>query len=247
MRHSAIHAQNGALSNNGHSRLTIEDNRLSDAHGANVSLTSPTGARLLRNDISRSGQEGVHVTAADDVTIQGNTIHHNNTEQFSEGWEAGGLKATRLTRLALDANDVHHNAGPGLWCDIDCRNVTFSNSRVHRNGNMGIQFEIGDGAKIFGNALWENGRAYTVWGWGGRHRVASSSNAEVYHDTVAWNADGISVIAQNRGSEGRTVGNHVHDNTVVMAPPGEYLSGWFQDWAGTLFRSESSNRGANSR
>jgi len=225
MRHSAIHAQNGALSNNGHSRLTIEDNRLSDAHGANVSLTSSTGARLRRNDISRSGQEGVHMTAADDVTIQGNTIHHNNTEQFSEAKRRPGpVVRHRLSERLRSATTAC--TATATW-GFSSRSATGPRSSATPCGRTAGPTRSGVG--------------------GAGIVIASSSNAEVYHDTVAWNADGISVIAQNRGSEGRTVGNHVHDNTVVMAPPGEYLSGWFQDWAGTLFRSESSNRGANSR
>src|SRR5262249_29207527 len=152
-----------------------------------------------RNTISRHGQEGVHITGTTDTLVQGNAIADNNTEGFDPEWEAAGLKATQSTRLTLDANDVSGNDGPGLWCDIDCRDTVFTSNRVHHNQRAGIFFEISDGALISDNVAWENGWGYTPWGWGGGIVLSTAKNVQVTRNTVAWNADGIAVIEQNRG------------------------------------------------
>ncbi len=92
MKHAATPAQRGALNNGGYSNWTVQGNVLSDAHGAVVSLYNASDLRLLNNDISRGGQLGVQGSQATDVLVQGNRIYDNNTEAFSSGWEAGGLK-----------------------------------------------------------------------------------------------------------------------------------------------------------
>lgn len=253
MKHAANDSQSGAVNNGGYSRLTVEDNVLSDAHGAVVSLAEGKDLRLLRNDISNGGQLGVHGSTAD-VLVRGNTIHHNNTESFDPGWEAGGMKTTLMRSLMADGNEVYANDGPGLWCDIDCAEVVYSNNRVHHNTGPGVFFEISSGARIFGNVVWENGWGFTAWGWGAGILSSSSRDAEINGNTVAWNADGISVISQDRGEERwKTVKNiHVYDNVILTEdrPEDEYhnlLLAWLQDWTGEMFKPSTDNRGANNR
>jgi parallel beta-helix repeat protein len=256
MRHAASGPQNGALQESaGADRLIVRDSVLSDTHGAVVNLQGTVGSKLLNSDVSRGGQLGVHVGGSftRDVTIAGNRIHDNNTEGFQTGWEAGGLKAAVSTNLVMSGNDVYGNDGPGLWCDIDCHNVTFSGNRVHDNTKAGIFFEISDGAVVTGNVVWENGWGSRAWGWGAGILISSSANAEVRDNVVAWNADGISVLTQNRSdAPGPIVGNNVHDNTVVIAPTAsdtsdKFLLGFLQDWSGVLFNPASNNRGASNR
>ena len=74
--------------------------------------------------------------------------------------------------------------------------------------------------------------------------VSSSTATEVVGNTVARNADGISVISQARG---RGYGDAVHDvtvdsNTVIDGGSG-FLLAWLQDWDGHLFDSAAANRG----
>ncbi len=252
MRHAANDAQTGALSNDGYSLWTIRDNALSDTHGAVVGLVRGGSHRLLGNDISRGGQLGVSVHedggGVSDSLIQGNRIHHNNTEGFSGGWEAGGLKAKTATRLTLDANEVYDNDGPGLWCDIDCKDIVFSNNRVHHNQGPGLFFEISDGARIFGNAVWENGWAYAIWGWGAGILISTAKNAELFANTVAWNGDGIAVIEQDRGPVWLTANVNVHDNTVAAVSSTQYDFfglAWLSDYSTRMFETAAANRGAN--
>ena len=57
MRASANEAQIGGIGNQSRSNFVLQDNVLSDAHGAIVSLGGGSNLKLLRNDISRGGQE----------------------------------------------------------------------------------------------------------------------------------------------------------------------------------------------
>ena len=105
---------------------------------------------------------------------------------------------------------------------------------------------------ITNNVVWNNGWGFTSWGWGGGIVVSSSSGAEVATNVVAWNADGIDVISQNRGDPGwsSVTDVYVHDNTIVLAPRAGDTSdmialGWLQDWAGVMFNASSANRGAS--
>lgn len=258
MRHAGNDSQrSGALSNRGHSDWTIQDNALSDAHGAVVSLTNGSNLELINNDISRGGQLGVH-SARGDLLMRNNRVHHNNTEGFDAGWEAGGAKTSTMVSLTADGNEVFGNEGPGFWCDEGCRNAIYSNNHVHHNQRMGVLFEIGSGAEISGNALWENGWGFSAWGWGAGIVSSSSRDVEIHDNTLAWNADGISVISADRdvGENGtaydHVTGVYVHDNRMVLKKlnqePHEYSLAWLdQKTRKTVTRAGSGNAGTDNR
>ena len=253
MRHAANDSQSGALRNvEGISRMTVRDNVLADAHGAVVELGHGFDHRIIGNDISRGGQLGMHMGGAGaDILVRANRIHDNNTEDFATTWEAGGVKAARATRLTFDANEVDHNMGPGLWCDIACHGTTYSGNRVHDNYGAGILEEISYDGRITGNVVWNNGQDFFGWGWGAGILVSSSEGTEVAGNVVAWNADGISVISQDRKDfAGTSRDISVHDNVILTAGVDErdtWLLFWAQDWPGPLFDPASNNRGANNR
>jgi hypothetical protein len=239
MRAAANDAQLGAIGNQSHSAFVLQDNVLSDAHGAVVSLGGGSDLRLLRNDISRGGQEGVSGYQATNTLIQHNRIHHNNTEGFKPEWEAGGLKVVAYTSAVLDGNDVFANHGPGLWCDIGCRSITFSNNRVHDNsGGPGIFFEISEGAEITRNSVW-----HTSGSWPGIF-VSSSSGASVHDNLVAWSGVGISVQLVERGDRPTSAGtgNHVANNSLLMPRPDSIALEWSQHGAGRVFEADANNR-----
>jgi hypothetical protein len=261
MRHAGNSALVGAISNDGYSNWTLQDSTLSDAHAADVSLDSGSNLRLLRNDIGHAGLDGVSGTnVRQGGLVQGNRIHDNRTADaaFKRSWGAGGLKITQVQGFLVDANEVDHNDSVGLWCDVGCSNVTFSNNRVHHNQWQGINFEISNGASIHDNVLWENGWGFPSWGWGAGIVISSSANAEVYNNTVAWNYAGISVIWQNRpDSPGpNPVGNYVHDNIIVKKTvAGDFAQtfwqnlslAWLSDGTAPLYDAASNNRGLNNR
>jgi hypothetical protein len=259
MRHAANSAVTGAISNDGRSNWLLRDSTLVDAHGADVRLDGGVGARLVHNDISRGGLSGVAgVGVSQNGLIQNNRIYDNAIASFSRDWGAAGIKVTEMQGLTIDGNEVSHNDGVGLWCDINCRNVTFSNNRVHHNQWQGINFEISDGASIHDNAVWENGWGNAAWGWGAGIVISSSANADVYNNTVAWNYAGISVISQARPDAlpAGPVGDVVHHNTIVQKTfTGDYSTtfwrnlslAWLSDGSRPLFSLESRNRGFANR
>ena len=103
MRHAANAPQTGALQvASGADRAKIRDVSLSDAHGATVSFQGTNGSELRSSDVSRGGQLGVHVGGSftNGVIIAGNRIHHNNTEGYDPGWEAGGAQGRCLHQPA---------------------------------------------------------------------------------------------------------------------------------------------------
>lgn len=251
MRHAGNDALTGAVGNEGYSSWLLQDSVVSDAHGAVVSLTKGTNVRVLRNDISRGGDMGIHGTLVSAGLVQGNRMRDNNTEDFNREWGAGGLKVTEMRDFVMDGNEVDGNLGPGLWCDIACRNVTFSNNRVHHNRSAGILFEISDGGTVRDNAVWENGWEASGWAWGAGILVSNSANTRVYNNTLAWNADGISVVSLKRADTPAVgvVGNYVHNNTIIRSvAAGDYWANmtlaWLDDGTGALRNPASNNRGA---
>jgi parallel beta-helix repeat protein len=245
MRHAATPRANGAIITRGYSSWTIQDNVLSDAHSSMIDISEGSNIKVLRNDLFAAGQMAIHGYSLTNMLLQGNKIHNNNTEAFRVDWEAGGLKITESRDLTFAGNEVYNNIGFGVWCDIDCINVTYSNNRVHHNTNAGLFFEISDGAKIYGNYVWENGWGSAIWGWGAGILISSSKNVEVYNNILAWNASGITVLSQDRGTGqwNTVVNNYVHENKIMKMDTAPYGLAWVQDWNGTMFAAAANNQG----
>jgi parallel beta-helix repeat protein len=255
MRHAANGGRTGAIMNrmswldDGYANWTVQDNVLSDAHGAVVSLKAATGLKILDNEIYRGGQLGIKSTGQGEV-ITGNEIHHNNTERFDWKWEAGGLKTSYAEGVIVDANEFYENEGNAVWFDVDCSNNIISNNRIHHNARHGIQYEISQFGEINGNVLWENGWGTPEWVFGSAISSANSSSMEIHRNTLAWNADGISVIGLDRDGarwdEVRDV--HVYHNTILAEDQPQdavnhFALGWLQGWSDQMFEPESNNRG----
>jgi hypothetical protein len=252
MKHAGNDAQSGAIANDRHANWTLQHNTLSDAHGDVVSIDYGSGTQVLGNDISHGGDLGLHGDHPSNLLVQGNTLHDNSTDGFSGSWEAGSIKMGAASGVVIDSNEIlHTQVGPGVWCDVACSNIIYSNNRVHDNASSGLFFEISNGAKIVGNRVWNNNWGNVGWA-SAAIVVSSSANAEVSGNTLAWNAGGIAVLSQNRADQttAGVVGNSVHDNTIVMNTSGGWQNfglGFFQDWAGVMYNPGSNNRGANNR
>jgi parallel beta-helix repeat protein len=257
MRHAANppQAEHGALLVEPAGRgFTLRGSDLAEAHGTLLGILRADNVLVERSTLRSAGQLGLGAWEAADVTIREVDLHDNNTEGFDPGWEAGGVKVQGSLRTRLEGNRVHDNDGPGLWCDVDCRDTIIEGNTVFANTGAGILFEISDGATIRGNTVWACGGGFSDWGFGGGIVVSSSSHVTVTDNLVAWNGDGITVISQDRG-EARwraVVGVRVKDNDVVATedptdPWNRLALGWLQDWQGVLFDPASANSGAGNR
>lgn len=184
-----------------------------------LGILAGAGARILANRVERNGQLGVSASYEGGL-VEGNEIDGNNTRGFDPAWEAGGLKAAVTTGLVLRGNDVHHNHGPGLWCDIECRDTRYEGNRVTYNDGAGLFHEISYKAVISRNIAAFNGAKDQVWFWGANILVAASQDVVVEDNevTVAEGGTGIALIDQGRPREGgglyRTAGNLIRHNTT---------------------------------
>jgi parallel beta-helix repeat protein len=225
MKHAANSSQyRAALSNNGGSNWTLDDVDLSYAHGANASLSgSGTGSHLITNNshLHHGGQLGLN-TSDTTLVVQNSRFDHNNVEEYDPGWEAGNLKGSRMVSLTVSGSEVDHSSGHGLWCDIRCTDVEFSNNRVHHNGWSGLFIEVSTGAKIYGNVVYENGWGKPnnddVGGWMSAIYSNDSRNVDVYDNVLAWNRGGISFTRYERTDYPETsdvYGNRIHSNKIL--------------------------------
>ena len=256
MRGAANGGRTGALMNRmspggkGYADWTVKDNKLSDAHGAVISLSKAPGLKILDNDIYRGGQMGILNTGRGEL-IKGNAVHDNNTEGFDTGWEAGGMKTSHASEVILTSNTFYRNEGSAVWFDIDSTHNTISGNRIYDNTGFGIHYEISSHGEISGNVLWNNGWGTPRWVLGSAIASSNSSVVDIHDNMLAWNADGISVIGVDRG---RQTWNDVHDvrvrrNVIVMGRPRRGVVGdrfalaWLQGDVRGMFRPGSGNRG----
>ncbi len=258
MQHAATDALGGGISIGGsNSNWTIEDNRLLHAHGGVLDgggwPHTGRGHRILRNEIAYGGGVGI-INTGHNALVQGNDIHHNGTEGFNCGWGCAGLKATQ-TGITLDGNEVHDNQGAGLHLDAYANDATIINNRVYSNRDMGIQYEVSEGARITDNVLWKNGNLNQGWAWGAGIVLSTAANVEVARNVVAWNVNGITVVSQPRPDVPDVRDIWVHDNTIIHWDPPSSCTGWCYAYAlawaqedpGVMYDWSSNNRGENNK
>jgi parallel beta-helix repeat protein len=240
--------QSGSLDVDGASAFTLRNASLSGGSYADLRLWNGSGHTIADSTFTAGRAIGIVGWNVTDSTITGNTLTGNNTTGADPGNEAGGMKLGQSGDVTISDNEVGNNDGVGIWCDVGCTGVTISHNTVHDNTHQGILYEVSSGGSITDNAAWENGWHHTAWGWGGGIVVSSSGTTAVAGNTVAWNADGITVISQNRPGSPAATGNQVQNNMIAIAPqPGDdgdaYALGWLADWSSPLFAPESGNGG----
>jgi len=238
-------AHEGAVHATSISRFTFRDGVVRDSATVCIVLGGGSGFRILSSRFTNCGQEGYFLNNVTDSLFRGNKIDHNNMKLAFTDAEQGGGKTMASARITFDRNEVSYNRGPGIWFDNSVVDVAATNNRVHHNDEDGIFFEISNGARIAGNSVWANGFANPRWAYGAGITISSSDNAEVDHNTVAWNARGISVISQGRGPQPHN-GIAVYANTVI-SQTADKVAGWYDDHGGTLYAAGNGNSGWSGR
>ena len=192
---------------------------------AGLGVDVGTDGAVTGSTVERNGQLGV-AAQGQRILIADNRIVSNNTAGFDPEWEAGGLKITQSRDVVVRGNHVHDNAGPGLWCDIDCRDVLFEENIVENNLGAGIFYEISSDAVIRSNTLRFNGASHPTWYWGADIQIAASQGVEVSDNTITVRPDGRAIMLVDQGREKgtggfyRTTGNRVHDNRITFTGRG---------------------------
>jgi parallel beta-helix repeat protein len=198
----------------------VEDNEVRWNHGGGINLGS--GSSAIHNHVHHNGQKGMTGDGRN-ILVQDNEISFNNWAGYAPGWEAGGAKFAQMVSLTLRGNSVHDNAGPGLWCDVDCIDVLIENNTVENNtAGPGIQYEISYSAKIRNNTVRNNYVGDSGWLWGAQILIQNSRDVEVYGNTVDVAADrgnGIGIIQQDRGNGAHgphiAANNYIHNNSIT--------------------------------
>lgn len=190
-------AQLGAVEARKAERWTLRNVEVTQNNAVGINLGA--GGVVENSRIASNGQLGI-AGAGREIRIIGNVISGNNTNGFKTDWEAGGVKITRAENVVMRANQVTDNNGPGLWCDIDCRNVVYENNTIVDNANAGIFHEISFAATIAGNTLKRNGHGYRVWFWDADILVAGSQDVRVTGNrtTTLDGGAAVALIDQNR-------------------------------------------------
>jgi hypothetical protein len=203
---------------NSRDRWVVTGNEIRLNHGIGVAAGSHGIVR--GNYVHLQGQLGVSGYGSIGALIEDNEIAFNNTNGFEMNWEGGGTKFVKTRRLVVRRNWLHHNDGHGLQTDIDNVGTIYKRNRVEDNAGVGILHEISYRAKIHHNYVARNGFLSDSGLDGSGILVASSSDVEVYANTLDRNADGLGVKqdARGSGSRGRHVSRnlHAHHNVVVM-------------------------------
>jgi hypothetical protein len=194
-------AQRAAVDARGAIGWTIEncEIRFNSTGGIEVG----NGTHVRSNNIHHNGQTGV-TGVGNNVVIENNRIWANNTRGFDFKWEAGGVKLALSQDVVFRGNLVYENVGPGLWCDISCRNAHYDGNQVERNHDAGIFFEISFGAIIRNNVVRHNGISSRKWFWGADILIAGSQTVivEKNHVTVSPGGCGIVLVDQSRDLKG---------------------------------------------
>lgn len=215
----ANRAQAGAIMGAQGRRWVIEGNTVQYNHGVGVAGGPQC---LVRNNLIRfNGQLGVSGDGEGGV-FEANEIAFNNARGYLPEWEAGGGKFAENEDLVVRGNFVHHNAGFGLWTDIDSRRTLLADNVVTDNDNGGILISASQGATVRNNFAARNGKAAGTWLWGGQIMLVTSEEVEITANTVivaAAGGNGISLIGQDRGSgrfgRRRLFNDSVHHNMIV--------------------------------
>lgn len=257
--------------------FTIQNSYLSHAHGALLSLAGPdnnastpvTHPVVKNNDLSWGGDLCIHGTNIGGGLIQNNVFHECSSESPAPGYEAGAFKwtvsgGTATDPFLVDGNVVYHADGPGIWCDISCgtaarsgaTEIEIKRNRIYDITQNGVFFEISAGALIHDNYVYNTGAQGGAgdggWGFGAGILDSSSINAEIYNNTLAWNADGISIVSQDRSTSGgnqpnQPTGAVVHNNFIAQVGTtagaadqySRHALGFMQDWGGAGFNTDA--------
>ncbi len=168
---------------------------------------SGEGHRIVGNTCNGNGDLGIAINGGRDIVLEGNETSFNNTRGFYAYFQAGGLKAANAcTRVRISRHKAISNAGPGIWFDLGCRDVTIRQS-VLRENTRGIEYEISDAAVIAENVVVRSSTQGIF--------VNASSDVTVANNTLDGNGSGIVLHGLPRTEHPELRNNTVRNNIIA--------------------------------
>lgn len=164
----------------------LEDNKVSWTNGTGISISGRD--HLIRRNVSEyNSQNGICGSRLKDTLFEYNITRMNNWNRpITATWESGGGKFADCDHVTLRYHEAACNLGPGIWFDIDNKNITIEKCRAYHNNYCGIFFEISQGPVLIkDNWCFGNDGAGIL--------VAESNQAEVVNNTCAFNQYGINL------------------------------------------------------
>lgn len=167
-------------------------------HGAGIELGP--GTLVEHSSIHHMGQVGL--TGGGDATtrptiVRSTEVAYNLALTFDPAWDGGGAKFFQAYGRGLVVENCwfHHNAGYGLWLDIDNDGVIIRSNRVEANDRAGIFYEVSRNAQIYWNEVFgqTKGPDNALFEGAGIF-ISNSADVDVYHNLIRDNANGIYVL-----------------------------------------------------
>lgn len=224
----------------GISNVVISGNVLSGtANGAGVGIGATVNSKVLNNVVHDAGQMGINSVGNTGLLIEGNHVFANNTAGVDPGYAAGGIHLIHNVATQVSNNQVDHNAGPGIWCDIGCDGVTIANNSVHDQAFNPIFYEISSNGDIYGNTVQTTPAGPMNWGC----IISSSSYAVNIHENTCVDTEPLYALLDRRSDTpvGAGTGNVLQNNRMVRPHGGAATKWWQYDANGPLLAGSNGN------
>jgi len=235
-RYAANMAQHGAVSLKG-DHAVLEDCVIEHMNGPGASFNGQD-ITVRRCTFRDNGQLGFKAAYAHKLLITECLVEHNNTKDFSRGWEAGASKIALSRDVVVEKSQFVRNRGIGVWFDVGNENGVVRNNLIADNENAGIFYEISYGLHAHDNVIIGNGLSHRpgAWGANGGISLSSSPGCVIERNLIVANREGFQFREQNRvtaliGQREPRVAIWNHDNIIrnnILAYNRDFqFGGWF--------------------
>ncbi|MGH2700436.1 MAG: right-handed parallel beta-helix repeat-containing protein [Actinomycetota bacterium] len=207
---SKIHGSGPAIIDlNRKHTITIRNLDLSGARG---SCSSTHAGTIVTNGVNlKISNSRLHHGFAQAIGhSSGGTFRHlevdHNGARCLRSHVAGGIKTGSSRGYTISRSFVHHNVGPGIWCDASCDNFRVVRNVSVRNSGQGIRYEHGSNAgqcsscnaRITYNIAKRNG--LFTWDRNNMHAgigISSSENALIAYNRLGGNYNSNGIMLQD--------------------------------------------------
>jgi len=194
-RHSATFPQRAAVWLLGRDNV-LEDCIIEEMAGGGVAVNGVMRRCIIRRCGHTGGGAIGENFLNEDCIWEGNCW-----KPINRGWDAGGFKLAQAKNGIFTRCVFKRNGGPGLWFDIDVRDVVVKDCLFEENENHGLFIEISRNITVLDNLFVRNGVGvvgkveWPDWGIAGL-TIAESMNCIVARNTFFENKDGIAFREQ---------------------------------------------------
>ncbi|HTL27607.1 MAG TPA: right-handed parallel beta-helix repeat-containing protein [Tepidisphaeraceae bacterium] len=235
-RYAANFPQRAAVTLYGHDNL-IEDCVIESMSGAGVYVNGTLRTSTLRNNGHIGGSAGGDGFLNEQCLWEG-----NSWKPISRSWEAGGAKNVLDHGGTFRQCLFRRNGGPGLWLDIDCKDILITECVFDENEKSGLFIEISREITATRNLARNN--AVGVVGQSEKEdwsnsgiTLAESENCLVAFNTAIGNRDGLSIREQGprdiKTRDGKTIDyhnmGHVLSRNKLISNRNHALAFWYDN------------------